>query len=122
MEPAPRSSNPGLGRPGAPGARSSDVLSSSLAAGRSARLSGPAGRMTGVEDVRMKAKRLLGALLPVGLSLAAAAQATDVQAKPEKNAAPAEPPITKKAITITLPAVIWGVSPSQLGDRIDKIL
>src|SRR5690242_3546213 len=71
----------------------------------------------------MKAKRLLGALLTVGLSLAAAAQATDVLAKPEKKeAAVADPPVTKKAITLNWSNVIWGISPSQLGDRIDKIL
>ncbi len=33
----------------------------------------------------MNAKRLLGALLTVGLTLAAATQATDVQAKPKKE-------------------------------------
>jgi hypothetical protein len=66
----------------------------------------------------MKAKRLLGALLTIGLSLAAATPATDAIAKP----AAAEAPVTKKAIALSMSSVIWGLSPSQLGDRIDKIL
>jgi hypothetical protein len=70
----------------------------------------------------MKAKRLLGALLTVGLSLAAAAQATDVQAKPKAEAAPTEPPVVKKAISLPLNTMIWGISPAQVADRIDKIL
>jgi hypothetical protein len=70
----------------------------------------------------MKAKRLLSALLTVGLTLAAATQATDVGAKP--NAAPADPPVpaTKKPITLTLTGIAWGQSPKQLGDLVDKIL
>jgi hypothetical protein len=74
----------------------------------------------------MKAKRLLGALLTVGLTLAAATQATDVQAGGKKaDAAPvpdATPPVTKKAITLTLPGVSFGQSPKQLGDALDKLL
>jgi hypothetical protein len=66
----------------------------------------------------MKAKRFLGALLTMGLSIGAVTQATDVAAKP----AAAEAPVTKKGITLTLSSVVWGLSPAQLADRIDKIL
>jgi hypothetical protein len=68
----------------------------------------------------MKAKRLLGTFLTVGLSLAAVTPAADVIAKPNQPAA--EAPATKKPIQMTLSAVIWGLSPAQLADRIDKIL
>ncbi len=71
----------------------------------------------------MNAKRLLGALLSAGLTLAVAAQATDVLAKGKKeDPAPTTPPVTKKAISLTLNNVIWGISPAQLADRIDKII
>lgn len=70
----------------------------------------------------MKAKRLLGALLTVGLSLAAATQATDVSAKPKKEEAANEPPVVKKAISLALSGVGWGMSPAQLADRIDKVI
>src|SRR4051812_39901518 len=69
----------------------------------------------------MKAKLLLGALLTVGLSLAAVTPATDVSAKPKPEAT-SEPPVVKKAISLTFTNVIWGMSPKQLGDRIDKII
>jgi hypothetical protein len=77
-----------------------------------------------VEDEEMNAKRLLGALLCAGLSLGVASQAADVHAQGKKKAdAPAaDPPVTKKAITLTLSGVSWGMSPKQLGDTIDKIL
>ena len=72
----------------------------------------------------MNAKRLLGALLCAGLSLGVASQAADVHAQGKKKAdAPAtDPPVTKKAITLTLTGVSWGMSPKQLGDNYDKIL
>ena len=71
----------------------------------------------------MKTKRLLGALLTVGLTLAAATQATDVQAKPKKEEpAATEPPVVKKAISLTLTGISWGQSPKQVAEQIDKIL
>jgi hypothetical protein len=70
----------------------------------------------------MKAKRLLGALLTVGLTLAAATQVSDVAAKPKKEEAPSDPPVVKKAITLALSGVAWGQSPKQLADQIDKVL
>ena len=70
----------------------------------------------------MKAKRLLGALLTAGLTLAAATQATDVLAKPKAEAAPTDPPAVKKAIALTLSGVSWGQSPKQVADTIDKII
>jgi hypothetical protein len=70
----------------------------------------------------MKAKRLLGALLTAGLTLAAAAPATDVLAKPQGGGAAADPPVTKKPITLTLTGIAWGQSPKQMGDLVDKIL
>jgi hypothetical protein len=70
----------------------------------------------------MNAKRLLGALLTAGLTLAAATQATDVIAKPKGDGVTAAPPVTKKPITLTLTGIAWGQSPKQMGDLVDKIL
>jgi len=73
----------------------------------------------------MNAKRLWGALLTVGLCLAAATQATDVHAQrrgKKDDAAAAEPAATKKAIALSLPGITWGQSPKQVADTIDKIL
>jgi len=71
----------------------------------------------------MNAKRLLGALLTVGLTLAVATQVTDVHAKGKKeDAAVADPPVTKKAIALTLSGVSWGQSPKQVGDALDKLV
>ncbi len=70
----------------------------------------------------MKAKKLLGALLAAGLGLAVAAPAADVLAKGKKDDAVADPPATKKAITLTLPGIVWGQSPKDVADKVDKIL
>jgi hypothetical protein len=73
----------------------------------------------------MNAKRFSGALLCAGLALGVASQAADVHAQgksKKKDDTAAEPPVTKKAITLTLQGVGWGMSPKQLGDTIDKIL
>jgi hypothetical protein len=72
----------------------------------------------------MKAKTLvIGALLTAGLGPAAMTHVTDVLAKPKKEDAPtADPPVTKKAIAMTLTTVAYGMSPKQLADQIDKIL
>jgi hypothetical protein len=72
----------------------------------------------------MKAKRLLGALLTAGLTLAVAMQATDVEAKgkDKEEAPPADTPVTKKAIPLTLAGVGFGQSPRQVGEALDKLV
>src|SRR4051812_37568647 len=76
---------------------------------------------------RMKAKRFLGVLLAGGLGLVAMSQSSDVLAaggKPKKEAAPAAPteaPTTKKAIAHSLTGVVWGQTPKQVAEAIDKI-
>jgi hypothetical protein len=71
----------------------------------------------------MNAKRVWSALLVSGLALAGATQATDVLAKPKKEEpAAAEPPVTKKAIAMTLTGFGWGQSPKQVADQVDKLL
>jgi hypothetical protein len=71
----------------------------------------------------MNAKRLLGALLTAGLSLAMVTGAADVGAQKKKPDAPqTEAPSTKSAIKLTLPGVTWGQSPKQVAEAIDKIL
>ncbi|WP_437487219.1 hypothetical protein WME75_06370 [Sorangium sp. So ce1014] len=75
----------------------------------------------------MKAKRLLGAALAVGLGLAAIASTTEVAAQPKKEksgapARPAEPPATKKTIALTPPGIAWGMSTKQVAALIDKML
>lgn len=79
----------------------------------------------------MKAKRLLGAALAVGLGLAAITSTTVVAAQPKKGnsgapaaapARPAEPPVTKKTIALTPPGIAWGMSTKQVAALIDKML
>ncbi|KYF69278.1 hypothetical protein BE11_05995 [Sorangium cellulosum] len=79
----------------------------------------------------MKAKRLLGAGLAVGLGLAAITSTAVVAAQPKggKGAAaaaaparPAEPPATKKTIALTPPGIQWGMSTKQVAAVIDKML
>lgn len=75
----------------------------------------------------MKAKRLLGALLAAGLGLAAMSHSSDVLAggKAKKEAAQApqtEAPMTKKAIALPLKGIVWGQSPKQVAEALDKIL
>lgn len=72
----------------------------------------------------MNAKRLLGTLLTVGLTLAAVTQATDVHAqkRAKKEEGPAaDPPATKKAISLSLTGMAWGQSPKQVAEAIDRI-
>jgi hypothetical protein len=71
-------------------------------------------------NAKTLAQTMGGALLAAGLGLAAMTQVTDVLAKP-KDAVAADPPVSKKAIAMTLTTVAYGMSPSQLADRIDKI-
>jgi hypothetical protein len=71
----------------------------------------------------MNASKLSGALLTLGLTLGVAAPAADVMAKGKDAPAPvSDPPVSKKALTLTLPGIVWGQSPKQVGDVIDKIL
>jgi hypothetical protein len=74
----------------------------------------------------MNAKTLLGAFLCAGLAFGVVPQVGEVHAqsksKKKDDAPAADPPVAKKAITLTLSGVGWGMSPKQLGDAIDKIL
>src|SRR5689334_7468908 len=76
----------------------------------------------------MKAKRLLGAGLAVGLGLAAITSTAVVAAQPKGGKAaaaparPAEPPVTKKTIALTPPGIAWGQSTKQVAAVIDKML
>jgi hypothetical protein len=72
-------------------------------------------------NAKTLAQRMGGALLAAGLGLAATTQVTDVLAKPKDAAVAADPPVSKKAIAMTLTTVAYGMSPSQLADRIDKV-
>jgi len=74
----------------------------------------------------MKAKRLLGAFLAVGLGLVTMAATPPVLAagKP-KEAAPApqtEAPKVNKSIAFPIAGVIWGMSPKQVATAIDKLI
>ncbi|WP_437735403.1 hypothetical protein [Sorangium sp. So ce1335] len=76
----------------------------------------------------MKAKRLLGAGLAVGLGLAAITSTAVVAAQPKGGKAaaaparPAEPPVTKKTIALTPRGIQWGMSTKQVAAVIDKML
>jgi hypothetical protein len=71
----------------------------------------------------MKAKRLLGALLTVGLSLAVVTPADVLAAgKKKDDTAAAEPPTVKKALTFSLPGITWGMPPAKVAEAVDKIL
>ncbi|WP_433934045.1 hypothetical protein AB3662_06235 [Sorangium cellulosum] len=79
----------------------------------------------------MKAKRLLGAGLAVGLGLAAITSTAVVAAQPKRGkgaaaaaapARPTEPPATKKTISLTPPGIQWGMSTKQVAAVIDKML
>ncbi|KYF56619.1 hypothetical protein BE08_44045 [Sorangium cellulosum] len=77
----------------------------------------------------MKAKRLLGAGLAVGLGLLAITSTVAAQPKRGKGAAaaaaaarPAEPPATKKTIALTPPGIKWGMTTKQVAAVIDKML
>src|SRR5262245_16032231 len=76
----------------------------------------------------MKAKRLLGALLAAGLGLVAMSHSSDVLAaggKPQKEAPAASPtdaPMTKKGIALPLTGIVFGQSPKQVAEAIDRLL
>jgi hypothetical protein len=76
----------------------------------------------------MKANRLAGAFLAMGLGLVAMTHAGEAQAdkggKPKKEAevAPTEPATTKKPVAMPLAGVSWGMSPKQLAEAVDKVL
>ncbi len=70
----------------------------------------------------MKSNRLLGALLSVGLGLAAVTHPSEVlaqrgQAKKAPAGATADAPMTKKAISLPLAGIAWGQSPKQVAER-----
>jgi hypothetical protein len=71
----------------------------------------------------MKARFLFSAALAASLGLAGATQVSDVSAKPKKeDPVAADPPATKKAITLSFAGVGFTMNPKQLGDAIDRIL
>lgn len=74
----------------------------------------------------MKAKRLLGAFLAVGLvTLATAPTVFAAGGKPKKEAAPATPteaPTVNKAIDFPLAGLAWGMSPKNVAGAIDKLI
>lgn len=75
----------------------------------------------------MKAKRLLGAFLAVGLvTMAAAPTVLAAGGKPKKEAAPAPPPpdapTVKKAIDFPIAGLAWGMNPKQVASAIDKLI
>jgi len=78
----------------------------------------------------MKAMKVLGTVLAIGLGLSIVGDASDAQAqnkgRGQKAAAPApvsaEPPDTKKAIKITPAGLEWGMSPKKVAEAIDKVL
>ncbi len=75
----------------------------------------------------MKAKRLLGAFLAVGLvTLAAAPTVLAAGNKPKKEAAPAPPaaeaPMVKKSIDFPIAGLSWGMTPKQVALAIDKMI
>lgn len=70
-------------------------------------------------------QKLWSVLVAAGLGLALVPPSGDAlaQGKKKKEEAPAaEPPVTKKAITLPLAGVSWGQSPKTLADAIDKVL
>jgi hypothetical protein len=74
----------------------------------------------------MKAKRLLGAFLAVGLvTLATAPTVFAAGNKPKKEAAPAAPteaPTVNKAIDFPLAGLAWGMTPKLVAAAIDKLI
>ena len=78
----------------------------------------------------MKAMKVLGTVLAIGLGLSVVGSASDVLAqtkgKSAKQPAPvavaAEPPDAKKGIKMTPATLTWGMSPKQVADVVDKVL
>ncbi len=75
----------------------------------------------------MKAKRLLGAFLAVGLvTLAAAPTVLAAGNKPKKEAAPAAPateaPVVSKSIEFPFTGLAWGMTPKQVAATVDKLI
>ena len=77
----------------------------------------------------MKAKRLLGALLALGLGLVTMSNASDVlagapanKAKAPAAATAADAPMTKKTVALPFKGVTWGQSPKQVADALDTVL
>src|SRR5687767_11798234 len=77
----------------------------------------------------MKAMKVLGAVLAIGLGLSVVGSASDVLAQTKgkaKTAAPsavaAEPPDTKKGIKMTPATLAWGMSPKQVAGVVDTVL
>lgn len=78
----------------------------------------------------MKAMKVLGTVLAIGLGLSVVGSASDAQAQAKgrgtKAAAPApvsaEPPDAKKTIKMTPATLAWGMSPKQVAAVVDTVL
>ncbi|NUQ78852.1 MAG: hypothetical protein HUU21_35455 [Polyangiaceae bacterium] len=76
----------------------------------------------------MKAMKVLGTLLAIGLGLSVVGGASDAQAQArgKKTAAPpavaAEPPDTKSAIKIAPATLTWGMAPKKVAEVVDTVL
>lgn len=76
----------------------------------------------------MKAMRILGTVLAVGLGCVVLTSPGDALAQKKKKeapaapVAPAEPPMTKKAIVLPFAGIAWGQSHKQVASAIDKVL
>lgn len=77
----------------------------------------------------MKAMKVLGTVLAIGLGLSVVGSASDglaqTKGKAAKQAPPAvaaEPPDSKKGIKMTPANLAWGMSPKQVAEVVDKVL
>jgi hypothetical protein len=79
----------------------------------------------------MKAMRVLGTVLAIGLGLSAITSASDAYAQAGKGKAKkeapapqvaAEPPDTKKPVGMKPAGLAWGMSVKQVGEVVDKVL
>jgi len=75
----------------------------------------------------MRSNTLLSMLLSAGLGVLAVTHPSDARADKPKSApaapaAIAEPPMTKKPIALPLPGIVWGQSPKQVAEALDKLV
>lgn len=72
----------------------------------------------------MKSNRLLSMLLSAGLGVLSVMHPSDARADTPKTAASSADniPMTKKPIALPLAGVVWGQSPKQVAEALDKII
>ena len=71
----------------------------------------------------MKSNRLLSMLLSAGLGVLSVVHPSDARADNPRSAAAAENiPTTKKPIALPLAGLMWGQSPKQVAEALDKII